>query len=323
MWRLGGGCARIGLRQEHYKISLFACLFSECEDNAPPFMDAQTQSTDVYMKVLGWLHARRKPLVIGLVAVVVIAAVWGFMSWRKTQNETEANAQMFAVPVGAAPRSAAPPSAQPLLEVAREYSGTTAAAYSQLLAADILFNQGKYPEAGQQFSEFIDNNPESALIPEAKVGVAAALEAQGKIPEAITKYHDIIVMYPSEMNIVSPAKLTLARLYDEDNKPELAFNYYAELARLLNQNPYDPWASEARERAQLLVAKHPELLKNQTSAAPTGSPATGFSVSDAAAAAGGKPAAPTPPPSQPAAPDNQAPKLLTIPSAPSNSTGKP
>jgi predicted negative regulator of RcsB-dependent stress response len=269
-------------------------------------MDAQSQSTDVYIKVLGWLHARRKPLVIGVVVAAVIGVVWGFMAWKKAQDETEANAQIFAVPIGGNLRSA-PASPQPLLEVAKEYPGTAAGEYAQLLAADILFNQGKYPEAGQQFSEFADNHPESALVPEAKVGVAASLEAQGKTSEAITKYHDLILMYPSELNIVSPAKLTLARLYEEDNKPELAFNNYAELARLLNQNPYDPWGAEARERAQLLVGKYPELLKSQTSAAPSGSP-TGFSVSDAVKAA------PT---------DNQGPNLLTIPGASSNSTGKP
>jgi tetratricopeptide (TPR) repeat protein len=206
------------------------------------------------------------------------------------------------------------------LEVAQEYPGTAAGEYAQLLAADLLFNQAKYPEASQQFSDFIDNHPESTLVPQAKVGVAASLEAQGKTADAIAKYHDIIVMYPSEMSIVSPAKLTLARLYEEDNKPELAFNYYAELTRLLSQNPYDPWGAEARERAQLLVAKHPELLKSQTSAAPSGA-TPGFSVSDAAKAADSQRAAPAPQPSAPAG--HQAPGLLTMPGVSSNSTGKP
>jgi hypothetical protein len=57
------------------------------------------------------------------------------------------------------------------------------------------------------------------------------------------------------MNIVSPAKLTLARLYDEDNQAAAGLQLLCELARLLNQNPYDPWAAEARERAQLLVVQ--------------------------------------------------------------------
>ena len=283
-------------------------------------MDAQTQTTDGYIRVLAWLHARRKPLVIGGVAAAVIGLVWGFMAWKKAQDETDANAQIFAIPIEGGPRSA-PPSPLPLLDLAKEYPGTAAGEYAQLLAADLLFNQGKYPEAGRQFADFVDNHPDSSLVPEASVGVAASLEAQGKTPEAINKYHDIIVTYPSELSIVSPAKLTLGRLYQEDGKPQLAFNYYVELARMLSQNPYDPWASEARERAQLLAAKYPELLKSQTSAAPSAA-APGFSISEATKAAGS--AAPAPPPSKPAAPaNNQIPKLLTIPGPSSNSTRKP
>jgi tetratricopeptide (TPR) repeat protein len=283
-------------------------------------MDAQAQSSDVYIKVLGWLHTHRKRLVIGVVVVAVIGLAWGFIAWKKAQDETDANAQIFAIPLEGGPRSV-PPSPLPLLDLAKEYPGTPAGEYAQLLAAGLLFNQGKYPEASRQFSEFIENHPESALIPQAKVGVAACLEAQGKTTEAINQYHDIILIYPSEMSIVSPAKLTLARLYQEDNKPQLAFNYYAELARMLSQNPYDPWASEARERAQILVAKYPELLKSQTNAAPTGA-TPGFSVSDATKAPGGATSAPQL--SKPVAPaGNQGPHSLNLPGASSNSTGKP
>lgn len=283
-------------------------------------MDAQTESSDVYMKLLAWLHANRKRLLIGVVVVALIGAVWGFMSWSKAEHETDANAELFAARIDSGVRSA-PASPEKLLEVAKEYPSTEAGEYAQLLAANLLFDQGKYPEAGQQFSDFIDNHAESALVPQAKVGIAACLEAEGKTADAIAKYHDLVVMYPSEMNIVSPAKLTLARLYDADNKPELAFNYYAELARLLNQNPYDPWGSEARERARLLVSKHPELLKNQASAGPSEAPASGFSVSGTG---GGETAKPAPPPSKPATPsENPAPKLLNMPGPSTNSTGKP
>jgi tetratricopeptide (TPR) repeat protein len=282
-------------------------------------MDAQTQSTDVYIRVLEWLHARRKPLVIGLGAVAVIGLVWAIVAWKKGQDETDANKQFFAAPIEAGPRSA-PVSAQPLLELAKEYPGTTAGEYAQLLAGDELFNQEKYPEAYQQFSEFIESHPDSTLVPQAKVGVAASLEAEGKNSEAIAKYHDLILLYPSELNIISPAKLTLARLYQEDNKPQQAFELYAELARMLGQNPYDPWASEAQERARLLVAAHPEFLKSQASAAPSG-----FSLDETDKAVDSKPAArATPQPSQPAPPtDKKSPNLLTIPGVSSNATGKP
>ena len=282
-------------------------------------MDAETDSSDLYLKMLAWLHANRKPLIVAVVVVAAIALVWGFMAWEKTQHETDANAELFTVSIDSNVRSV-PVSPQKLLEVAKEYPSTDAGEYAQLLAANSLFNEAKYPEALQQFSEFIDNHAESTLVPQAKVGVAACFEAEGKTSDAITKYHDLVVMYPSDLNIVSPAKLTLARLYDADNKPELAFNYYAELARMLPQNPYDPWASEARERSQMLVAKHPELLKSQTAAAP-GSAPTGFSVSSGT---GGETATPAPPAAKPVAPSgNPNPNLINIPSGSTNSTGKP
>jgi tetratricopeptide (TPR) repeat protein len=303
--------------------NLFACLFEWGEENARLFMDAETQSTDLYIRTMEWLHARRKPLLIGAIVVAVLGLAWAVIAWKKTQDETDANAQFFAAPSLGLVR-AGPVSIAPWLEVAREYPGTPAGQHARVLAAEEMFSQGQYPEASQQFSDFLTTYPDSALVPQAKVGVAACLEAEGKTSDAIAKYHEIILAYPAEMSIVSPAKLTLARLYEEVNQPQQALSYYAELARMLKQNPYDPWASEANERAQLLISKHPELMKTLTSPAPSGAPA-GFTIPEAPTQAGSPPAAaPAPKPSVPAAPAaNGGLKLLTIPSAPSNSPGKP
>jgi predicted negative regulator of RcsB-dependent stress response len=282
-------------------------------------MDAQTESTDTYLKMVEWLHAHRKPLLAGISTIVVIGLVWGFVAWSKAQHETDANADLFSASVEGGPRSLAA-SPGTLLNIAQQYPGTAGGEYAQLLAASALFSEGKYPEAQQQFSTFIDDHTESPLVPQAKIGVAACLEAEGKIPEAISRYHDLIVNYPSDINIVSPAKLTLARLYEQDNKPDQAFNYYAELARLLAQNPYDPWGSEARERAQILVAKHPEFLKSQAATGAQPGTESGFSVSGAP----NETVTPASQPSKPSAPaGNETPKLLSVPNASSNSTGKP
>ena len=91
------------------------------------------------------------------------------------------------------------------------------------------------------------------------------MEGEGKISEAAQKYQEIITTYAADPNIVSPAKLTLARLDEALKKPEQAFTYYQELARI--NNPYDPWAGEARERAEILIAKHPELNRPPPGAA--------------------------------------------------------
>jgi predicted negative regulator of RcsB-dependent stress response len=290
------------------------------------FMDAQPQSTDRYLKAVQWLHDRRKPLLIGVIVVAVLGLAWGFWVWNTARHDADANAQFFSVPTEGGGRSMALSPAA-LLEVASTYSSTAAGEHAKALAAEQLFLQGKYPEAYQQFSEFIDSYPDSALIPQAKVGLAACLEAQGKTSEAIAKYHDIILMYPTEMSIVSPAKLTLARLYEESNQLQQAITYYVELARGLSQNPNDPWAAEARERAQLLASKHPELMKALSGGAPgenPGNAASGFTLdapqsqpAKTAATNEAKPSAPA------ASSDNQGLNLLTIPGVSTNSTGKP
>jgi tetratricopeptide (TPR) repeat protein len=150
------------------------------------------------------------------------------------------------------------------------------------------------------------------------MGVAASVEAQGRNSEAIQKYQELISAFPSDLNIVTPAKLTLARLFEEENKPQQALTFYSELARI--QNPYDPWAAEARERGQLLVAKHPELRKAEAAPAPApfslSQPTVKVPLPPAASASKGPaPAQPKPNPATP----NSGINLLTIPPVSSNS----
>jgi predicted negative regulator of RcsB-dependent stress response len=274
-----------------------------------------TQSADTFYKVVAWLHANRKRLLIGVTVAAVIALAVGLVYWKKNADEANANAQLLALeaPVGMVARSAAI-SPTPLLDLARQYPNTAGGEYAQLLGAETLFLQGKYPEAQQEFSRFVVDHPESALVPQGKMGVAASLEAQAKTLEAIQEYQELLKAYPGDANIVTPAKLTLARLFEEENKPQQALTYYSELARI--QNPYDPCAAEARQRGQLLLAKHPELRRMESSPAPAAPfslplPATKAPVPTAAKA-------PAPNPTAPNAPIN----LLSIPGASSNSAPK-
>jgi hypothetical protein len=91
-------------------------------------------------------------------------------------------------------------------------------------------------------------------------------------------------------------------------------NLYADLAR--SQDPNDPWSAEARERAQLLLAKHPELRK--TEPPPSSAP---FSISPPVNPI--QSASPATAPAPQIKTQNPAVNLLSIPSESSNSTGKP
>jgi TolA-binding protein len=242
-------------------------------------MEAEsTQATETYIKVMEWLHTNRKPLTVGGGIVVVAILAITIMSWEKNQTEAKANADLLNVPLpGMIGNQVVTANPNSFLDVSKQYPDTPSGEYARLLGANSLFREEKFPEAHEQFSQFIDKYPQSALIPQAKVGLAASLEGEGKISEAAQLYQQIISTYSSDANIVTPVKLTLARLDEQLNKPDLALNYYIDLSRI--QNPYDPWAAEARERGELLLMKHPELRKNVTSSAPAAqSPTAGLNI---------------------------------------------
>ncbi len=254
-------------------------------------MEAEsTQSTETYIKLMAWLHANRKALMIGAGVVAVIAAVVGLMAWQKAAAEAEANKQLMDLPLATfADGRMVPTKADTFLEMAKQHPDTSASEYATLLGAEELFMNGKYPEAHQEFAKFIDEHPASLLLSQAKVALAACLEGEGKISEAAQKYQEVISLYATDANIVSPAKLTLARLDESLNKPEQALSYYEDLARI--NNPYDPWAAEARERGMILLMKHPELRK----APPAASQPPGASITLPPAAS----SAPAPAPAKP------------------------
>ena len=196
---------------------------------------------------------------VGVTAAIVAVVLTGtaIFSWKKSQNEMKANAELFALPalVGANAK-ATPARAEDFQKLAQEFPDTQAAERAELLAAGILFTDGKYADAQKGFSKFLEQREQSPLQAQAAIGVAASLEAQGKIPEAVAKYQEILSKYPGQ-NIISPAKLTLARLLEGQNKPEEALKLYADLTR--SNNPYDPWSAEAGERRELLLQKFPNL----------------------------------------------------------------
>jgi predicted negative regulator of RcsB-dependent stress response len=214
---------------------------------------------------------------IGGVVIAVLLIGAALYTWKKNHDELEANAALFALPslVGASAKTTEV-RAEDFEKIAQEYPNTRVAARVELVAAGILFTDGKYSEAEKQFAKFLSEHEGSSLQSEAALGVAASLEAQGKISEAIPKYQEIISKYSGE-HVVPPAKLTLARLLETQNKPEQALKHYDDLIRA--PNPYDPWAAEARERRELLLQKFPDLKNTATPSTSMGAPALNLTPS--------------------------------------------
>jgi tetratricopeptide (TPR) repeat protein len=237
-------------------------------------MQSETENNSLdFDNFLTWLYVNRVKvgIVTGIVAVVIAGAA--IISWKKKENEKNANAALSALPslIGPSSRSEATP--EGFQKVANEYPDTGAGQRAALIAAGVLFSEGKYADAEKAFTKFLNENEEKDLLAQAAVGVAASLEAQGKINEAIAKYQELISKY-SGQNVVSPAKLTLARLLESQNKPDAALKLYEDLTR--SQNPYDPWSAEAGERREILLQKFPNL---KTAPAAATAPAGGIPVS--------------------------------------------
>lgn len=217
-----------------------------------------------FYQIANWFHKNQRRVIIGALVAFAIGAIIAIVAWHNGKVESDANAALMALPSTFGGPNVAHPTASAFENVAKDYPGTPAGEQAEILAANVLFTDGKYPEAQQAFQKFTTDHPNSALAAQANLGIAASMEGAGKVTDAIAKYKDIISRYSSEPYITNPAKLTLARLLEEQNKPSDAMQYYDELARI--QNQYDPWAGEARERRELLLAKHPELNRTTTSA---------------------------------------------------------
>jgi predicted negative regulator of RcsB-dependent stress response len=216
-----------------------------------------TKESFDFDRFMVWLHANRKPVAIGAAVVAAVAVTFAIYTWKKNQNELDANAALFALPslVGSSGRTAQV-RAEDFQKVAQEYPETRTAARAELIAAGVSFTSGNYAEAEKQFTKILNERVESPFRAQAALGVAASLEAQGKTAEAVAKYQELITKYTGE-SIVPPAKLTLARLFETQNKPEEALKLYEELAR--SNNPDDPWSAEARERREQLFQRLPNL----------------------------------------------------------------
>lgn len=221
------------------------------DKNAPP------PSAGFY-DFLGWLEANKQRVAIVAAVVVVVGTVIGFLVWRNGQKTIEAEHALSAVRLPFSPSQPYEPgTGEALLKVADEYPDTLAAAKAVLRAGTVFFDQGNYPKAQEQFERFLRNHNETPWIPQAVYGVAASLDAQGKTAEAIARYTNFVATYPNDP-AVDQARLTVARLYEQNQQPALALET---LNKIVNnqQGGFGPLASEAHEKIAELHAKYPAL----------------------------------------------------------------
>jgi predicted negative regulator of RcsB-dependent stress response len=221
------------------------------EANAP-------RSAGIY-DFLGWCDKNKQRLVMFAGIAVVAGLIIGFVVWQRGQREINAEHELSSIRVPFSPSEPlAPGTGDALAKIADEYSGTAAAAKATLRAGTSYFAEKNYAKAREQFDKILRSYADSPWVPQAVYGLAAVAEAEGKAPEAITKYNDFATKYAGDP-AVDQARLSMARLYEQTKQPAQALDVLKKMTEG-QAGGFGPGASEAQEKMRAIYAKHPELL---------------------------------------------------------------
>lgn len=219
-------------------------------------MQPEVVELPLWQKTWAWFEQNRKQAIWGTGIVVGVVLIYWFFTWQQGEKEISAGEALSDVSsLQMSNPNARAEGAAAYLKVASAYPKSSAAARAVLLAAGSYFSEGKYPEAKALFERFNREHRESGLVGEALLGIAACADAQNQTNEAVVAYKSLVDHHAGEP-VIPQAKFALARLYEAQNKLELAHNYYEELNKA---EPYSSIGSEAGMRAEELVAKNPSL----------------------------------------------------------------
>ena len=223
-------------------------------------MDSDTPPSAGFYNLLGWFEANKQRVAVGACVIAILGAIAGFFAWRSGQRGLEAEEALSSVRMPLAPSEApAPGTAEALAKIADEFPKTQAAPKARIRAGTVYFDQGNYAKAQEQFEKFLRDHGDTAWTPQAILGIAACLDAQNKVNEAITKYNDFATRYASDP-AADQARLSLARLYEQSKQPALAFDVLRKMTEGQAQAGFSPSAQEAQEKIRELLTKHPELM---------------------------------------------------------------
>lgn len=232
-------------------------------------MESATPPSAGIYDFLGWIETNKKRLAMVAVAAVVAGTVIGLLAWRNSQREIEAELALSNIKVTFVPGEVVTSStAEELAKIAEEYPKTGAGTKALLRSATAYFDAGNFAKAGEQFDRFLRTYPETQYVPQAVFGVAASLDAQNKVNEAITKYNDYLRAYASDPG-VERARLSLARLHEQNNQPSLALEL---LTKSTNPQAGSTASPEVQEKIRELFAKYPSLVPSNPAPAFTPPP---------------------------------------------------
>jgi len=245
-------------------------------DQQPPQSPSSPPPARIsFEEIVVWIEERRKLVLLGIALIGLAGLIYVVTASRKESKGHEATAALFQFQSSFTGSSNEPPAAE-YLALLSKTEATGIAQHVKLRAAVRYFTSNQYGEAQQAFEAFIREFPMSPLLPEAALGAAASLEAQGKNAEALSRYQEISTRYP-QSSLVGRTRLGQARLLEVQGDQQQAFRIYQDLAsqsagpnQFGQSSPLEVDASIAMRR---LVKLNPALLQtNAPSVVPSIAP---------------------------------------------------
>jgi predicted negative regulator of RcsB-dependent stress response len=219
-------------------------------------MEKEANQGGDFYALVAWADKNRKQLMWTAGVVLAVVVVAGFYVMHKDSREAKANEAFFALKEPAPGRDTATAAmADQFAQLANDYPETSGGARAMMEAGGIYFEAGEFEKSRTIFQRLLAEHPDFPLANTAAVGIAASLEAEGKVAEATARYEDIVHRGTPD-STWPQARSALARLYTQQNHPDRAFEMYKEM---LEGRSGDSWTMEAQVQVRELLEKYPQL----------------------------------------------------------------
>ena len=188
---------------------------------------------------------------LGVLVLILAFGVGYFLHLRAAQVATEASWALYE----ASHVEDASEKVVGIQKVAADYPASPAGRYASYLAANTLYEDGKYDEAIKAFEQFLKKNPNHLLAP-------SAMEAIGFCEESLARWDDAIKTYKEliRTRAKSPAaarsNYRIGLCYEQLGQKDKAIEAYEIAVELL---PDSLWAQYANERLSALGPLVPAL----------------------------------------------------------------
>ncbi len=201
-----------------------------------------TQAPDKMSKIFTWIKAHRDPVIGSLVilAGAALLSLWVMLHYSGVR-ETAWKSLFIAQQTGLSGNYAEALKQLDAVEI--NYPRTSAWGFAVLGKGDLLFRQGKFAEAADEYAKVVSKGRKD-LTPFALYDQGKAKEAAGDPAGAQTLYKNFLSAYPDHF-LAPEAHLSLASALEaSDNQAEAKAAY----EKIVLLYPETSWAAAAKAR---------------------------------------------------------------------------